>query len=564
MNSRRCIYFLLIVLLAVFSTGCSADVESILNVNNEEIKLEYMIVEGGEVVLPLTPFNTLNPLMTSNLSYYYFSKLIFEGLFEYNENMEPVEQLAEKYDIVNDGKTILVTLRKDVYWHDGEKFTSEDVSFTINALINSNTETAYNSLNNSTSSIQSTNIIDDYNIEINFSNGSANNLDLLTFLIIPSHRFSSTKIKTSYSMALQLDDYIPIGTGPYKFESFNKHKNISLNANDNYRFGKPSLEKVLGKVLDNEELFITAYEAGQINITPVTGVDRDKYKENSRIRVLEYVSNEYEFLGFNFENPIFSGENGAIIRKAIYYGINRQEIIQKNYLGHATQNDVPLHPNSYLLSEDANKYGYNPAESIDLLKSVNIIDRDGDGVVEDKDGNILTFRLATNPSNLYRQRVAEMIRDDLMEIGIEVIYDYDNTYEKDISLEQRADEWNKLSSKVSSGDYDIVLLGWQFSFMPDLYSIYHSTQIGLDNFISYNNPYMDELLTSVDKAYKREEKVSSYEDLQSFIVDDLPYISLFYKNKAILVDNIILGELAPNVANPYNGLEKCIIALEAD
>ena len=286
MNSRRCIYFLLIVLLAVFSTGCSADVESILNVNNEEIKLEYMIVEGGEVVLPLTPFNTLNPLMTSNLSYYYFSKLIFEGLFEYNENMEPVEQLAERYDIVNDGKTILVTLRKDVYWHDGEKFTSEDVSFTINALINSNTETAYNSLNNSTSSIQSTNIIDDYNIEINFSNGSANNLDLLTFLIIPSHRFSSTKIKTSYSMALQLDDYIPIGTGPYKFESFNKHKNISLNANDNYRFGKPSLEKVLGKVLDNEELFITAYEAGQINITPVTGVDRDKYKEKDRKSVV--------------------------------------------------------------------------------------------------------------------------------------------------------------------------------------------------------------------------------------------------------------------------------------
>ncbi|NLL81950.1 MAG: peptide ABC transporter substrate-binding protein [Tissierellia bacterium] len=564
MNSNKFIYLCITVLLLVFLTACGTDVESILNTDNEEVELEYMIVDGGEVVLPLTPFNTLNPLLTSNLSYYYFSKLIFEGLFEFSENIEPVPQLAEAYNIVNDGSTILVKLREDAYWHDGEKFTSEDVFFTINVLLNSNVETAYNSLSNTTTNIANSRVIDDYNIEVNFSDSSSNNLDLLTFPIIASHKFAANNIKTSYSKALQLENYTPVGTGPFKFESFDKHKNISLKANENYRFGKPSIENVLGKVLDNEELFITAYEAGQINITPVRGTDWDKYKENPRIRALEYVSNDFDFLGFNYDNPIFSGENGVIIRKAINYAIDRQEIIQKTFLGHATQVDVPLHPNSYLLSEAANKYGYNPTASKELLDRANIFDRDGDGVIEDESGNKMSFRLTTNPSNLYRHRVAEMIRDDLMEIGIELVFDFNTSYERVKSLEQKNAEWDLLISKLKSGDYDIALLGWQLSFVPDLYSMYHSSQIGFNNFIKYNNANMDELLMEADLSYRREKKLSSYDKLQKYIVDELPYISLYFRNKAILIDNTIVGQLTPNVSNPYKGLESCIIVLKLD
>lgn len=563
MNSRKFIYFLVVVLLLAFFTGCNTE-ENDTATDSEEVSIDYMIVEGGEVSLPLTPFNTLNPLMTNNLSYYYFSKLMLEGLFEFDENLEPTFQLAESYEILSDGRTIEAKLREDVYWHDGEKLTSDDVLFTVNTLINSTVETAYESLSTSNSKIIGATVIDDYNIEINFSNGSSNNVDLLTFPIIPSHRFKSNSMRTSYSMALEVENYTPIGTGPFKFESYDNHKNLNLKANENYRSGKPGIENIVGKVLNDEELFITAYEAGQINITPVTGVDWDKYKENSRIRVLEYVSNDYEFLGFNFKNPILSGENGATIRQAINYGINRQDIIQKVYLGHATQVDVPIHPNSYLLSDQGSKYGYTPTLSKELLETANIIDRDGDGIAEDADGNKMSFRLITNSSNLYRYRVAEMISEDLKEIGIDIVFDFNTNYESEISLEQKTEEWNVVESKINRGNYDIALLGWQLSYIPDLYNVFHSSQVGSDNFTRYSNENMDSLLINADKSYNRESKISAYGDLQQLIIEELPYISLFFRNKALLVDNIITGELSPTIANPYNGLENCIIVLQTD
>ncbi|WFA09477.1 peptide ABC transporter substrate-binding protein [Tissierella sp. Yu-01] len=563
MKSRKLVFLLVVLMLFTFLTGCNSDIEPIANTENEEVDIDYLIVEGGQVVLPLTPFNTLNPLMTSNLSYYYFSKLIYEGLYEFNDSLEPTPQLAESHTILDDGKTVLVKLREDVYWHDGEKFTTEDVMFTINVLSNSKLNTAYNDNISYFKSI-SANVIDDYNIELRFEVPSGNVLESLTFPIIPSHQFIANKANDRYAMALQLEGYSPIGTGPFKFINYDKYKSIELEAYENYRFGKPSIANVIGKVLNNNELFITAFEAGQINITPVTGVDWDKHKESSRIKILEYVSNDYEFLAFNFNNPIFSGENGSVIRKAINYGINRQEIIQKIYLGHATQTDVPLHPNSWLLSEEANHYGYNPATGRELLTSSGLIDVNGDGILEDQEGNKISFSLVTNPTNLYRFRVAEMIREDLKEIGIEIVLAFDTSYERDIELEDKMNEWDELNEKITSGKFDIALLGWQLSLIPDLNEFFHSNQIGQNNIINYNNEVMDTLLLNVDNSFSKESRITSYNEIQKYIIDDLPYVSLFLRNKAILIDTKIRGELSPNIFNPYKGLEKCFIALDSE
>lgn len=345
--------------------------------------------------------------------------------------------------------------------------------------------------------------------------------------------------------------------------SYDKYKSIKLEAYDGYRFGQPSIKYIIGKVLDNNELFITAFEAGQINLTPVSGVNWDRYKENSRIIVLEYVSNDYEFLGFNFNNQLMSGDKGAAIRKAINYAINRQEIIQKIYLGHATQVDVPLHPNSWLLSEDAVYYGYNPTQSNKILQSAGFTDLDGDSILEDNEGKKLSFRLITNPTNINRFRTAEMIREDLKEVGIEIILDFNTSYVSSVELDQKLNDWQKVNDKLLSGDYDIVLSGWQLSLTPDLYDFFHSNQIGINNFINYNNQNMDELLTNLNN-YSHGSKLSSFKTIQDLIIEDLPYISLYFRNKAILVDSKIKGELSPNVFNLYKGLERCFIALVTD
>lgn len=565
-------FLIVLASILLITSACNIDRENVDQGNNKE-GVDYLIVNSGEISLPLTPFNTLNPLMNNNESYYHFSKLIFEGLFEFDDSMKPKPDLVNTYTIKNGGKTVTLNLREDVYWHDGEKFTADDVLFTINAINYAGDQSIYikmfeslvgTGITSNKGNILNAIVIDDYTIDINFDRIYSNNLELLTFPIIPSHRFTNNSGVLKLELALKLEEYIPIGTGPYKYISYDKSKSVNLEANDSYREEEPSIEKIVGKILGSEELFLTAYEAGQIDVVPIKDVDWDKYKQNIRITTIEYISSDYEFLGFNFDNELISQEKGQEVRKAIYYGINRQEIIQKIFLGHATQIDVPIHPNSWLISDEANMYGYNVERSKEILFANGFIDIDDDGILEDENGNKLSFRLLTNPSNKLRLRTAEMIREDLKSIGIHLILDFDTSYRDDITMEEEKKEWDEIRTRLSSGNYDIALLGWQTSVIPELSTFFHSSQIGANNFINYSNPTFDILLNQISDSYEEDVKISLHRDAQEYLLKELPYISLFYRNRALLLDSRIHGEIKPGFFNLYNGLEKCFIVTKSD
>ncbi|MEW8972884.1 MAG: peptide ABC transporter substrate-binding protein [Tissierellaceae bacterium] len=525
-------------------------------------------VEGGEVVLPLTNFGTLNPLLTDNFYYYQFSKLIFEGLFEFDKDLDVVPKLADTYSIYDNGKTISVRLKDNIKWHDGKEVTSKDVEFTISAIKYEGKNGTYGKAFESMlgaggisniNRVVNTKIIDDKNIEIYFDKEYSNNLETLTFPIIPRHRFYDGSESKAYRNALDDKDYIPVGTGPYKFVSYEKFKTVSLEKNKNYWNGTPYIDRVIGRVLEDEELILTAFETGQINFTSTIGIDWDKYKQNNRIKVLEYISSSYEFLGFNFNNNILGGEKGSDIRKAINYGIDRQAIIQKVALGHGTQIDVPIHPNSYLVSNIGNTYGYNVEKAKMILTDAGFRDSDGDGILEDEQGNRLSFKLVTNSYNIYRLRMAEMISEYLKELGIEIRMDLDTSFKENISEKMKLEQWEAINAKIKKGDFDIALLGWETSITPDLFSMFHSSQINGGNFIRIKSEEMDGLIDEILYITNREEKVQRYEKLQEFIIDELPYVSLFFKNKGLLMDTKIAGPLDPNFFNLYNGLENCFI-----
>ena len=560
------------MLITITTIGCQ---KSELAIGNEdktediETPIEFTPVEGGQVVLPLTTFNTLNPLITENSSYYYFSKLIFESLFEFDNDLNITNQLAEDYSIKDDGRTIEIKLKDNVYWHDGEKFKPEDIAFTINTIKYANTDSTYKEMftnamgSNSPSDLRriiDVTIIDENNILISFDRAFSNNLEVLTFPIIPKHIFASAKGGNSdFIKALESNDYTPVGTGPYKFESYEKMKQITLSSNDNYRDGKPYISEILGRVLANEEDILTAFETGQINMATTIGVDWDKYNQNDRIKILEFVSANYEFLGFNFSKEIFSGEKGEGLRRAIAYAIDRQTIIEKLYLGHGTQTDVPIHPDSWLLSEKANTFGYNLDLAKEELKKMGWKDTDNDGMLEDENGEMISFNILTNTYNPMRLRTAELIKDDLMKLGINIIINPESKKE-DVTVEDVEQQWAEINELLATGNYDIALLGWQLSVIPELSFAFHSSQIPYNtNFIKYSSENMDKMLTDAFLIGSREEKVKAYDELQSLIVKELPYISLFFKNKALLVDTKIVGDLQPAFFNPYKGIDKCYI-----
>lgn len=116
---KKLIIILGISLILVSACGTDNTSKDIHDNKGNDDKIEDLTpVEGGQILIPLTNFNTLNPLMTTNSNYYFFSKLMFESLFDFNQDLSIEPKLAESYFIFNEGKTISVKLRSNIRWHD--------------------------------------------------------------------------------------------------------------------------------------------------------------------------------------------------------------------------------------------------------------------------------------------------------------------------------------------------------------------------------------------------------------------------------------------------------------
>ena len=568
-----------IILLMVFSlligtlSGCQLNQDETENTQEEEQAIEdkkNVAVEGGEIILPLTTFETLNPLVTENNSYYYFSKLIFDGLFQFDSDLNVVPQLAESYKLGEDGRNMDIKLHSDIKWHDGEPLTTKDVLFTINAIKFADSNNIYREMFQSSVGSYSPSDIrrivdvrvgDDHNFTLVFDRVFSNNLEVLTFPIVPSHVFGGLS-NAAYAKALEIEDYSPVGTGPFKFEKYDKMKEISLSANEDFRSKRPYVDKVIGRVFESEEDIIQAFETREVTIATTVGVDWDKYTQEDNTRSIDFVSSSYEFLGFNFAKNVFTQESGVAIRKAITYALDRQSIIEKVYLGHGTQIDVPIHPDSWLLSDEANQYGYNLDKAKQQLQQAGLTDKNEEGTLI-VDGNELVLKLLTNTLNPLRLKTANLIKDDLAKIGIKVIISPETDEQREeASKEEIESQWEKINRDIMNGNYDMVLSGLQLSAIPDLSFAFHSSQRRAMNFINYTNPEMDVLLEKSLANRSRDEKKEAYKELQALIVEDVPYSSLLFKNKSLLLDSKIMGDIDPSFFNPYKGLENAYIPKE--
>lgn len=565
------ICLLLIIFQIIFFSGCGLN-NGFDNTGDSEISSEETVdIEpeyGGELIVPISYVTTLNPLLSMDKSLYNFNKLIFEGLFDIDDNFKVKNVLVESYNFELDDTILNLKLRENVKWHDGEDFTSEDVKFTIDTLqyglSNYNLANSMSDIIKASESLKylkDARVIDKYNLTLTFDRAYGDVLEGLIFPIIPRHIFVKEKnIKTAYDKALKKDVYKPIGTGPYKEIENNKLKNVTLESYKDYWGGEPYVSKIIGKVLKDEDLSLISFEAGQIDLTLGLGMDWERYAQNKKVKIYEYASNKYEFLGFNFREEVFTGEKGKALRKAIAYAIDRQSIIQKVYLGHATRNDVPIHPDSWLLSDEANSYGYNINKARQIIVSAGWNDIDGDGFFEDAEGNQLSIRLTTNSYNDLRRETANIIVENLTDLGIKVIKEYNENKQESLTEEMKESQWENMMQKVATGSYDVVLLGWEMSYISDLSFAFHSSQInGGLNFLGYNNEKMDELLMLAQQTVQLEDKKKVYDDIQSLLTDELPYVSLFFINSSVLADRNINGEIKPNEFNMYNDITKWYI-----
>lgn len=560
-----------IILLLIVSLMLSACVDSYDKIKYDEINKNELVnlspVNGGEVVLPLTGTNSLNPLLTNNENYFQFSKLIYDSLFVVDKLGNIVHSIAEHYEISADGLTVSVTLKDGVKWHDGEALTSEDVANTYNALKYLPPESAYYKLLRGAIGISNSFnienfsravVFDERNLDFQFDRPYSNVLEILTFPILPSHIYEGEGFVAN-------EDFKVIGTGPFKFSKEDKLQEITLEKNVNYHGRAPYVDFIRGKVLESSDMQINAFETAQIDMTVSKAFDWNKYLSNSRIKLEEFNTNSLETIVFNTKAPIFQEESGRNLRRAIAHGVNKERIINSLYLGKADITSFFFNPKFVIGNQVENSIYYNVETAKKILIDAGFKDLDGDSFFETPQGEKFSLGIKTNSYNYLRKTMADLIADDLKTIGVNAHVDYeeinpDAIYDKTSLNEQ----WTRFTETLNSSDFQVAIIGIDFSIIPDVSTVLHSNGIGRGlNYSRYSKVEMDALINKLTVGvHTEEEKIELYNQINNLFLEECPYVPLFFKKNALLVDNKIKNNIDPTFFNNYRGLKDVYIPKE--
>lgn len=538
MNSLKYISIILIILLLL--TSCSPGTDINDEEGEEEALENYIPADGGEITISTTRFQTLNPLFNGNEDLFQVHHLIYEGLVTFKEDMSIEPLLAESWEF-NETKSIDFKLRTGVKWHDGQPVTADDVVFTFNAIKgNISGLNKISIYRQSLENITGVTKIDENTVRVGLSDNTANILETMTFPILPKHIFQNNQ-----AQLLEQEDLNIVGTGMYKIEEYDKSRKISLVRNNNYWGDKPYIEEINVLIVPDEEAQLSLFENGDIDFVYTDIADWGKYTDDKTIRHEEFVISDYEFIGVNFRKDILNDIN---IRKAIAYGIDREKIVDNICLGHATVTDYPVMPNSWLYDYEKIQLGLNPnLVSTFLGRAGYTLKENSDFVVNEK-GKTINLKLITNTGNKLREQIALFIQDDLNKVGIQ--------------LEIEFLEWDDLKEQLATNNYDLFLGGWELSYIPDITNMFHSSAIDSTNFIAYNNEKLDILLDTYLNGNSSTLKKQRLSDIEEHIVKELPYISLFFKNGAVIVNKKIKGDLKPHSYNMFSNINNWYINTE--
>ena len=520
------ICFLLLIIL-ISSWGCSGESEKPPEANNVHRTTAStptygdIIVEGS-----IGDASNLISILSTDSTSHSISGLVFNGLVKYDKDLNIVGDLAESWDISDDGLIVTFHLRKEVRWHDGHPFTADDVLYTYRITVDPKTPTAYAG---DFLKVTKAEVIDPYTFRVTYDKPFAPALSSWGSAILPKHLLEGTDITQS-----PLSRH-PVGTGPYRFKEWVTGQKIVLVSNPDYFEGRPSIDGYIMRIIpDMATMFLELRAQGidQMNLTPLQytrQTETNLFRKN--FNKYRYLSFGYTYLGYNLENPLFRDRR---VRHAISHAIDKEEIINGVLLGLGRIATGPFKPGTWAYNPNVKQYPHNPAKARELLAEAGWRDTDGDGLL-DKDGQPFSFEIITNQGNDVRAKCAEIIQRRLANIGIQV--------------KIRVIEWAAFINEfINKKRFDATILGWTITLDPDLYDVWHSskTKPGELNFISYKNDEVDLLLETGRSTFDTNERKRCYGRIQEILAEDQPYTFLYVPDSLPIISARFRGvEPAP-------------------
>ncbi len=454
--------------------------------------------------------------------------LLFRGLTKIDQHGRVVPDLALDWTIT-DEMVYTFRLRPDQYWHDGRPVTAEDVLFTMGILQNPDVVDIPNlAILWRTVQVEK---IDDYTVRFTLSEPFSPFLDYTAIGLLPQHIYGNVPATELASNPL---NGTPIGSGPMMVEAM-AADHIRLKPSPFYAGVSPYLSALEFRFYPDHPSMLTGYLEDQIDgIGRILPAEFPVAAAQDDLALFSAIQARFVSVTFNMDNanvPFFADKT---VRQALYYGLDRNGLVDGVAIGLGVVAHSPLLPENWAYNTQIPHYDYDPERAKQLLEGAGWIDRDGDGVRE-KEGVPLQFLLYASDEAL-QSSLIQRIALDWQTIGVHAV----PTPVVFVSL---------MSDFLQPRNFDAALTVWDIPGDPDQYWLWHSSQIeeGGLNYAGWRNDEVDDLLQKARSITNETERKRYYDRFQEIFAEDAPSLLLYYPvytygvNKR--VQNVQIGPL---------------------
>jgi peptide/nickel transport system substrate-binding protein len=437
------------------------------------------------------------------------SSLVFSGLTRLGPDGTPAGDLAESWEVSDDGRIVTFSLRSGVTWHNGQPLTSEDVVFTYGFLADPNLQSdpEQATLWQSLSCVAP----DDLTVECTLPEPYSPFLAYATVGILPRHILQSA---TPQSVLDDPFNRAPVGSGPYKLVSLSDGEAV-LHAHESFHLGGPRIDEMRLRFYPD-----VSAAAASLLLGETEGLLADLTIEPEDLQALveldglaEHVANRgaYTSLYLNNTAPVL---NDISVRRAIELAVDVDAIVSGLMNGRAVRTATPIVPGTWAFGDGVEASSQDIGEARAILDEAGWLLPEGQQVRE-REGTQLRLTIATDDDPL-RGAIAEMIGQQLSNIGIGASV-----------VAQSPDEL--VREFLIPRLYQAAVFGWDPGVDPDPYPAWHSSQAleGGRNLAGYSSEPADELMEEGRREYDYGERAELYGRFQGQFLEDIPSVTLF-------------------------------------
>lgn len=473
------------------------------------------------------------------------------GLYGYDENFTIDNSGFADIEMDPENSQVTITIPEGHTWHDGEEITIDDVIFPYYVIGNPDyTGIRYGSdfqnvagmeeyHNGDAEEISGLERVDDYTLTVTYNTFNNSMLQAgggVSSYIEPEHLLGEVPVAE-----FEDSEYVrtnPVGFGPFKVESITPGEAVTLTAFDEYYDGRPNIDEMIIEVV-NPSTIVSELKAGNYDIASLPADQYETYSDATNFTPVGFLENAITYIGF--KQGTWDEENGEVVpdpervtsnkalRQAMAYAIDNNAIATQFYYGlrqnansHITPNFTEYH------NTEQEGYTFDPERSQQLLADAGFVDTDGDGFVEDPNGEPFTLGFASMSGGETAEPIAQYYIQSWQQVGINVEL-----------VDGQLMEFNSFYERLESDDpaIDVFQAAFGVGGDPNPSGLYGRS--ASFNYTRWATEEHDELLAAIEseESFDEEFRQQAFYDWQEYMIEEVPTIPTLFRYTLTAVNN---------------------------